>query len=474
MIVNNLSEIINNDFYVIIIGSGPAGISTALELEKNNIKSLILEAGGKETDFNSSLFLKGEVVGDEYPDLSSTRLRQFGGTSGHWGGNCNPMIKEDLDSWPISLSDLEEYSSQAMKILNLREDFFNEKFSKNLNLYNLVWSNVRFGKKYFQHIQKSKYIFLSLNTTFLNFNGQDKKINSITCFKNNNFYQLKSKFYILCCGGIENSRLMLWSKEKNKSLFNDNLPIGKYYMNHPAYSIGEGVMVHEKYVSYFSKNTIKNKPLITCKNEIYFSANKEFLTKNNILNSGIYLNFKVAWKYNSIFKQLRCVAPKYFKNIYENLKAQKVYEINIETIQEQKPDKDNYINLSSDFDPLNLPLSKIFWKRSLSEIKSVRLIAEELGKIFVDEDIGRIALNKYLYNDSEEYGYSAGNHQLGGTRIGSYENDSVVDKNLKVHNIENLFVNGSSVFRTGGHCHPTYTIVKLSLRLANYLKNYRI
>ena len=143
-------------------------------------------------------------------------------------------------------------------------------------------------------------------------------------------------------------------------------------------------------------------------------------------------------------------------------------------MQEQKPDKDNYINLSSDFDPLNTPLSKIFWKRSLSEIKSARLIAEELGKIFVDEDIGRIALNKHLYNDSEEYGYSAGNHQLGGTRIGSYENDSVVDKNLKVHNIENLFVNGSSVFRTGGHCHPTYTIVKLSLRLANYLKNYRI
>ena len=116
MIVNNLSEIINNDFYVIIIGSGPAGISTALELEKNNIKSLILEAGGKETDFNPSLFLKGEVVGDEYPDLSSTRLRQFGGTSGHWGGNCNPMIKEDLDSWPISLSDLEEYGTKDEEV----------------------------------------------------------------------------------------------------------------------------------------------------------------------------------------------------------------------------------------------------------------------------------------------------------------------------------------------------------------------
>ena len=66
-----------------------------------------------------------------------------------------------------------------------------------------------------------------------------------------------------------------------------------------------------------------------------------------------------------------------------------------------------------------------------------------------------------------------GNHQLGGTRMGFNDTESVVDKNLKVHNINNLYINGSSVFRTGGHCHPTYTIVKLSLRLADHLTNVK-
>ena len=47
--------------------------------------------------------------------------------------------------------------------------------------------------------------------------------------------------------------------------------------------------------------------------------------------------------------------------------------------------------------------------------------------------------------------------------------DSVVDKNLKVHGFSNLYVNGSSVFRTASYNHPTYTIVKLALRLSNYL-----
>ena len=45
MIVEDLSNVRNNNFFAIIIGSGPAGICTALELERKRIKSLIIEAG---------------------------------------------------------------------------------------------------------------------------------------------------------------------------------------------------------------------------------------------------------------------------------------------------------------------------------------------------------------------------------------------------------------------------------------------
>ena len=48
--------------------------------------------------------------------------------------------------------------------------------------------------------------------------------------------------------------------------------------------------------------------------------------------------------------------------------------------------------------------------------------------------------------------------------------NSVVDKDLKVHLIKNLFITGSSVFPTSGHGHPTYTIICLSLRLGEHLK----
>lgn len=47
--------------------------------------------------------------------------------------------------------------------------------------------------------------------------------------------------------------------------------------------------------------------------------------------------------------------------------------------------------------------------------------------------------------------------------------ESVVDKNLKVHNVKNLFVAGSSVFPTGGAANPTLSIVQLSLKLSKFL-----
>ena len=471
MIINDLSESTNITYPIIIIGSGPAGISTAIKLEKNNVKCLILEAGGLDFDQNSFEYLKGNVIGDRYPDLSTIRLRQFGGTSGLWGGNCNPFREDDLTEWPIKLNDINKYAVEAKEILNLKDEFFNEKFSNNLRFYNLSWSNVRFGEKYLDHIKKSKFIHLSLNTNFLNFSGKDKKIDSIKCSKNENFYNLKASNYILSCGGIENSRLMLWSKQRDKTLINSKLPIGKYYMNHPYYSIGEGLVVHDKYKKYFLKNNISNNHFITCKNQIYLSANKNFLKKNEILNSGIYVNFKISEKKNNFIKQIRCVAPNYFKKIYEDIKAKNIYEIDINTLQEQKPKEENAITLGNDLDPLNIPISKIYWRRSYEEIISARLIAEELGEIFLENDIGRIALNNYLYDNSIDYYVTTGNHQLGGTRMGNNPNDSVVDKNLKVHDLENLFINGSSVFRSGGHCHPTFTIIKLSLRLADHIRN---
>jgi len=80
MIVDNLDLIKNKNFFVIIIGSGPAGISSAIQFEKKNIECLIIEAGDKESKSKNMDYLRGEVEGQAYNDLENSRSRQFGGT----------------------------------------------------------------------------------------------------------------------------------------------------------------------------------------------------------------------------------------------------------------------------------------------------------------------------------------------------------------------------------------------------------
>jgi choline dehydrogenase-like flavoprotein len=63
-------------------------------------------------------------------------------------------------------------------------------------------------------------------------------------------------------------------------------------------------------------------------------------------------------------------------------------------------------------------------------------------------------------------------HHIGTTRMSAANTptEGVVDQNLKVHGVDNLYVAGSSVFPTVGVPNPTMTIITLSIRLAGHVQ----
>jgi len=60
---------------------------------------------------------------------------------------------------------------------------------------------------------------------------------------------------------------------------------------------------------------------------------------------------------------------------------------------------------------------------------------------------------------------------MGALRMSAYPEDGIVDRNMRVHTVDNLYVAGSGVYPTSGHPNPTLTIVALALRLADHLQS---
>ena len=115
------------DADICIVGTGAAGTSLALEWIGTSHKVVVLEAGGFDFDADTQKLNEGYITGRHYFPLSSTRLRFFGGTTGHWMGFCSPFDPIDFkkrdwvpySGWPISRKDLDPFYERAHPIVDL-------------------------------------------------------------------------------------------------------------------------------------------------------------------------------------------------------------------------------------------------------------------------------------------------------------------------------------------------------------------
>ena len=460
MIIENLEEIKDNLYPIIIIGSGPAGISLALKLEEKKISCLIIEAGSEKYDHDSQEFYEGIVVGDNISNLRHSRLRQLGGTSGHWGGWCKPMDKYNIESWGLNFNELSKYSEETCNILGLKNNFNKVKLNNYFNQIQFQYSTVRFAKKFKNIIQKSKYINLITRAHATHFVGTNGVVDSVFVKYNKKDYILKSKLFVLGCGGVENSRVLLWTKELNNSLINKKLPIGNYWMTHPWIIGGIGVVKKKKI-----KKILKDK-FLNYDGILHIATSKKIILEKKILSGALYMNAQEDTKiYKEVIKNLLCTSPEYGKKISRKVFNKDLKCGNIFMNLEEEANENNKVTLHKKIkDDNGVPISQIFYRKLDKTIFSAKTIMQELGKFLIDNDIGRIAIKKEIEN-LEGYKNLGVHHHMGGTRIGNNLNTSVVDSNLKVHDTKNLFVAGSSVFTTSGYANPTFTIVQLSIRL---------
>jgi choline dehydrogenase-like flavoprotein len=141
---------------------------------------------------------------------------------------------------------------------------------------------------------------------------------------------------------------------------------------------------------------------------------------------------------------------------------------------EQIPSDDCYCEIDpAVVDQWGIPVLRFHWKWSDHERNQVKhmqetfrsLIAEMGGQVFSP-----------MPTREQEYGIAPGGriiHELGGIRMGDDPKTSALNKWCQAHDCRNLFVTDGAPFVTQADKNPTWTILALAWRTADYIAEQR-
>lgn len=463
----------NAPFDCCVIGAGAAGITVAMTLAQQGHRVLLCEGGEASFSERSQALYRGENVGDTYLPLESARLRYLGGSTNHWGGVCRPLDAIDFTArpaapetrWPIGREALDPYFTAAAALLDLetipadvpvdgaqlaRIHFslgpptrMKDKFAATLNgldtltyclTANLVGLEVGEGR-----VEAA---------TFSDFDGRRKRV--------------RARTFVLACGGIENSRLLLWcNQQSGQRLVPDDTTLGRYWMEHPHATIGQALLFEP---AAFGLERDYN---------VYLSPTADAMDERGILNCGLRLHRMAPEATAELAEALARQAPALAPEIAaRRARGRVMHGVYLRAAWEQEPRFSNAVELAGTRDALGVPLSKLVWQQSALDRHTIRESLMLLGEYLLERDIGRVQLADWLAREPVELpeeGEIAGRHHMGGTRMSDDPRRGVVDRNCRLFAQQNMYVAGSSVFASAGHANPTLTIVQLALRLSVHL-----
>lgn len=466
-------------FDVCIIGSGPAGITLARRLGAKGLSVGLFEAGGLGLTAESQDLYKGSLAGQPYYQLDAARLRFFGGSSNHWGGWTRPLDPYDfepnannpLSGWPITQKDVLPYAAEADDILDLPDeqtapDFYpTDQDSFVSRFFRFSRPTTRFGEKYHDELQKSASIEVFLNANLIDLKlDANKRVVTEAVFKSYkraDSFSVKARAFALCLGGLENPRALLnMTGDIPAGLGNENDLVGRYFMEHLHAQIGRVVV---------------RQPLTWM---LVYGPTQKMMKNKQILNFGLRIGEFEQWNGGDFTGELKAepaCAIDFDTVLDAEMKGQKpacpalVGDAFI--VAEQQLNPDNRVKLTDQRDRFGLRKMELDWYISETDFRTMKTCATETGRIMALYDVGRLKIVDWLLTGTPPTleQLAGGNHHMGTTRMSDDPKTGVVDRNVKVHSLDNLYIGGSSVFSTSGHANPTYSITQLALRLGDHL-----
>ena len=445
----------SDGYDAIVIGSGPAGMTVAMELDKAGRRALLLESEYGDGDLAFSIGY-GTLSGDYW---NAHGLRALGGTSAAWTGWVATLRGIDFAhphagaSWPISRADLDPYYRRAAPIINRHPTVFDFERAVAPGWLHRPFSiqpPTRFGERYRATLSKSANVDVALGYSAVGFDATRSRsaLTAVRMFD----HRTKTSFslpvrgtqsVVVAAGGIGNAQLLLQPGAGGPPIGNESGHAGKYLMEHPhVYGAGECV-TDLNFGRYAPPGRFgRLAPALV--------PDDALETEHELL--GCSLEFDHPTTGGPLVEQL---SPPGRRFTHYRLVAR----------SEMRPAAANGVEITAEQSRSGLYRVAARCVFDADDLRNVENTIRLLGETLIRLNRGRARVN----NDEIYRNAAGGGHIMGTTRMGRTRSTSVVDEHCRVHGYQNFFVAGSSVFPTAGYANPTFTIVAMAVRLADYI-----
>jgi choline dehydrogenase-like flavoprotein len=487
----------------------------------------IVESGGLDFEPETQALYAGQSLAEPVA-VDIGRLRMFGGTTNHWGGRCAELSAAELaardwipfSGWPIKRAELSAYYRRAREICGFAAEWPSNSDTLRARgastcdaatkgqVDDQIWrfapdaggGNWNFALVYGPALQRATNIRLILHANCTTFETNDAMdhIQSIAVRSlNGSIGKVTARIFVLCCGGIENARLLLaGSPSLSRGIGTSADLIGRFFMDHLRLECARIVPtdalspMQDTYGEFVEANGIH------C--QIGLALAEAAQREHKLLNCSAVIDYigdphSGLTAAQDIWERLRegrwtdDLGAKVFRvlsdlpTIERNAERRlldgrhpllRLHHASITVDVEQAPNPDSRVLLSDEVDPLGMRRVAVDWRFSPLEKSTVRQFILNIAAAFGFHGIGRVILARWLDASGDEWHQhvSGAQHHTGTTRMSAARAQGVVDPDCRVWGIDNLYVAGSSVFPTNGHVNPTLTIVALAVRLADHLR----